>query len=173
VTGNKQSDASLFQEAVLTPFTLDQVHAYIKQYVLINQPLWQTEDYKQALEMIPSLKELVKNPFLMALSLEVLPRMIDPGQSLSSTHITRVALYDQFIEQWLERGKKRLGEKDLGRQSGKIFERLNDEGFTANGIDFLKKFAVAIYKEQDGHPVVQYSRFKDEGSWKDEFFYPG
>ncbi|KAF9348605.1 hypothetical protein BGX34_002385, partial [Mortierella sp. NVP85] len=67
---NKQSDSSLFQEAVISPFSIDQVHSYIHQYVLLRQPLWKSEDYKNALEIIPSLKELVKNPFLMTLSLE-------------------------------------------------------------------------------------------------------
>jgi hypothetical protein len=71
------------------------------------------DQYKKALDLIPSLKELLKNPFLMSLSLEVLPRMVDPGHDLSVAHITRTALHDQFIEHWLERGKKRLGEKGL------------------------------------------------------------
>jgi hypothetical protein len=61
---------------------------------------------------------LAKNPFLMSLSLEVLPRMVDPGHDLSVTHITRTALYDQFIEHWLERGKKPLGEKNIESSSG-------------------------------------------------------
>jgi len=166
---NQQSDSTLFQ-AVITPFSLDMVHAYIHQYVVLHQPLWQTEDYKRALELIPSLKDLVKNPFLMTLSLEVLPRMVDSEQHLSGTRITRVALYDQFVEQWLERGKKRLGEKDLSPQARAAFESLSDEGFTQNGIHFLKSLAMAIYKKQGGQPVVEYSRFKDEGSWKDTFF---
>ena len=167
---NSHSDSSLFQEAVITPFTLDQVQAYIQQYVFLHQPLWHVEDYKQALELIPSLKELVKNPFLMALSLDVLPRMVDPGQHLSTTQVTRVGLYDHFVEQWLERGKKRIGEKELNPQSRAAFESLSDEGFMKNGIEYMKKLAVAIYKEQDGHPIVKYSRLVDEGSWKDAFF---
>jgi len=165
---NKQHD-SLLQEAVVTPFSLSQVHSYIHQYVLIHQPLWQSDDYKNALELIPSLKDLVKNPFLMTLSLEVLPRMIDLGQ-LSTARVTRVGLYDHFVEQWLERGKRRLGEKDLPPQVKSMFERLSAEGFTANGIGYLKKLAVSIYKEQDGHPVVEYLQLVDEGSWKDAFF---
>jgi len=167
---NHTSDSSLFQEAVITPFSIDQVQAYIHQYVTLHQPLWQVEDYKQALELIPTLKDLVTNPFLMTLSLEVLPRMVDPGQNLSSTHVTRVGLYDHFVEQWLERGKKRLGEKDLNPQARAAFESLTDEGFTLNGIAYLKNLAVAIYKEQGGHPIVEYSRFVDGKSWKAEFF---
>ena len=167
---NEQPDSPLFQQALITPFGTDQIRDYIKQYLSINETLWRVEDYMQALELIPSLKELVKNPFLMALSLDVLPRMVDPGQHLSSAHITRVALYDHFVAQWLERGKKRLSEKDMSSQTKEAFEKLSTEGFTLNGIGYLKKLAAAIYKEQDGHPVVEYSQLVDEESWKDAFF---
>ncbi|KAF9356793.1 hypothetical protein BGX34_009760 [Mortierella sp. NVP85] len=167
---NHQSDSSLLQEAVITPFSMEQVHVYIKQYVNLHQPLWNADDYTRALELIPSLKELVKNPFLMTLSLEVLPRVVDPGHHMSVTQVTRVGLYDHFVEQWLERGKKRLGEKDLNPQARSAFESLNDEGFTQHGIEFLKRLAVAIYKEQDGHPIVRYSRATVEQPWKSEFF---
>ena len=170
VNRNQQQDSPLFQEAVITPFSTHQIHDYIKQYVSVNNPSWHEEDYKQALDLIPSLKDLVKNPFLMALSLDVLPRMVDPGQHLSSARITRVSLYDYFVEQWLERGKKRLAEKDMSPRMKEAFKKLSAEGFTPNGIAYLKKFATAIYKEQDGQPVVKYSQLVDEGSWKDTFF---
>jgi WD40 repeat protein len=167
---NQQSDSSLLHEAVITPFSFDQVQAYVKKYVSIHQPPWRLGDYVQALKLIPSLRELVKNPFLMTLTLDVLPRMVDPGQNLSDTRVTRLGLYDHFVQQWLERGKKRIGEKDLGRQTRATFERLSDEGFTQNGINFMKRLAVAIYKEQGGMPIVEYTQYKDEGSWKDAFF---
>ena len=167
---NRRSEASLLQEAVITPFSLVQVQGYITQYVSVHRPLWEADQYKKALDCIPSLKELVRNPFLMSLTLEVLPRMVNPGQNLSATRITRVALYDQFIEHWLERGKKRLGEKHLNSQARAAFESLSDEGFTLNGIDFLKRLSAAIYMKQGGQPIVRYSRYHDEGSWKSEFF---
>ena len=167
---NMTLETTLFQEAVITPFSIDQVEAYVSQYVAIHQPVWEAKVYKQALNQVPSLKELVRNPFLMSLSLEVLPRMMDPEQGFSATRITKVALYDEFVEYWLERGKKRLGEKALSPQARAAFESLSNEGFTKYGIDFLKKLSVAIYKEQDGHPIVKYSRDKDGGSWKSEFF---
>jgi len=172
VDRNQQLKSDLFQEAVITPFSPGQVQSYIDEYVSVptNKTIWQARDYTQALDLIPSLKELVKNPFLMTLSLEVLPRIVDPGEHLSTAHITRVALYDHFIKQWLERGKKRLEEKDLNPQTKAAFESLSREGFTQNGLDFLKRLSTAIYKEQDGHPIVKYSRYKDEGTWKADFF---
>jgi len=167
---NSRADPVLFQEAVITPFSKDQIQDYIAQYVSVHRPLWKADEYNMTMEHIPSLKELMANPFLMSLSLEVLPRMVDPGQNLSATHITRVSLYDRFIEHWLERGKKRLGEKDMGPLARAAFEGLVDEGFTRSGIDYLKRLSAAIYKEQDGHPIVRYSRYDDKGSWKTEFF---
>jgi len=167
---NHLPEPELFQEAVITPFSMDQIQEYIKKYVFVYRPLWKADDYKKALDLIPNLKELVTNPFLMSLALEVLPRMVDPDQDLSTTHITRVALYDLFIEHWLERGKKRLGEKKMGPMERAAFESLVDEGFTRNGIDFLKKLSAAIYEEQSGNPIIKYSRYNDEGSWKTEFF---
>jgi len=167
---NQLSKAAQFREAVFVPFSTSQVDDYIDQYVSLRQPLWRAEEYKQALNSIPSLRELVRNPFLMTLSLEVLPRMMDPGEQLAVSRVTRVLLYDQFIEQWLERGKRRLGEKELSATARAAFDSLSDEGFTVNGIDFLKKLSVAIYKEQGGQPIVEFSRFQDEGSWKTAFF---
>ncbi|KAK3817618.1 MAG: WD40-repeat-containing domain protein [Benniella sp.] len=167
---NHPSETMLLQEAVIAPFSTNQVQEYITQYVSLHKPLWEVDQYKEALELIPSLTELVKNPFLMSLSLDVLPRIVDLGNDLSATRVTRMALYDQFIEHWLERGKKRLGEKNLNPQARAAYESLTDEGFTQNGIDYLKKLSAAIYREQAGQPVVSYSRYKDENTWKSEFF---
>ncbi|KAK3821807.1 MAG: hypothetical protein J3Q66DRAFT_427656 [Benniella sp.] len=45
-----------------------------------------------------------------------------------------------------------------------------NEGFSRNGIGYIKKYTVAVYKEQDGRPVVEYTKLIDGGSWKDVFF---
>ena len=163
------TESAAFQEAVLTPFSEVQIIEYIRQFVHAHVQLWKERDYQKALDSIPGLKELVRNPFMLTLALDVLPRMVDL-ERLSTTHITRVALYDHFVEHWLERGKKRIRERTLSPQEKATFDSLADEGFTQNGISFLKRLAVAIYKEQDGQPVVEYLRFKDQGSWKADFF---
>ncbi|KAG0221634.1 hypothetical protein BGX31_009669 [Mortierella sp. GBA43] len=155
---NQRSETSLLQEAVITAFSERQIQDYIDQYVSLYRPLWNADNYKKVLDHIPSLKDLV------------LPRLVDPGQDLSSTRITRVSLYDQFIEHWFERGKKRLAEKSMGPLARAAFENLSDDGFSQNGIDYLKRLSAAIYKEQDGQPIVRYSRYKDENTWRSEFF---
>ncbi|KAF9897403.1 hypothetical protein BX616_005659, partial [Lobosporangium transversale] len=93
---NHQTDARLFQEAVIVPFSETQIEDYIKHYVAAMDPLWPVEVYQRALKMVPSLQELVKNPFMLSMSLEVLPRMVDPNQDNSNTKVKRVTLYDRF-----------------------------------------------------------------------------
>ncbi|KAF9289851.1 hypothetical protein BGZ68_008450, partial [Mortierella alpina] len=160
------------QEAVIIPFSRDQIHDYIHRHVADVKPPWRAKSYITALEKIPNLMDLIKNPFLLKLSLDVLPGFVDVDkiQELSNANITRVRLYDRFVEHWLDRGKKRVGNQDLSRRGRAAFDSLVDEGFTANGIDFLKRLAAAIYMEQAGHPIVEYSRFKDAKTWKAEFF---
>ncbi|KAG0310293.1 hypothetical protein BGZ99_000468, partial [Dissophora globulifera] len=167
---NHQANPALFQEAVIVPFSEEQVQAYVDKYVSAEAPLWNATDYANALSQIPSLQDLVKNPFMLTLSLDVLPRMVDLGENLSTARITRVGLYDHFIKQWLERGKKRLAEKTLLGAERRAFEVLVKEGFTENGIAFLKDLAAAIYERQSGNPVVEYRRLVDIGTWKDTFF---
>ncbi|KAG0248245.1 hypothetical protein BG011_000294 [Mortierella polycephala] len=164
------NDITGFQEAVIAPFSRAQIDDYLAKYVIAKAPLWTTKQYVDVLDQIPSLQELIKNPFLLTLSLEVLPRLVDPGNNLTTIRVTRVALYDEFVGLWLEQGKKRLGNKELNPQARADFDRLTDEGFTQNGISFLKDMASAIYKNQAGNPVVTYSRKQDHGKWKEAFF---
>ncbi|KAG0002716.1 hypothetical protein BGZ80_001033 [Entomortierella chlamydospora] len=161
----------IFQEAVIMPFNENQVRDYISCFVALVKPLWSAVNYNDVLEKIPSLQELVKNPFLLTLSLDVLPRLVHPDQKdFAAAKVTRAALYDEFVEQWLERGKKRLADKELSGQEKKALQSLSDDGFERNGIEFLKRLATEVYDKQGGNPVVKYSRLEDAGSWKDAFF---
>lgn len=171
---NRRPVPAQFQEAVITPFSKDQIKGYIKQYVSAHTArpsLWRAEEYLQALKVNPSFKELSKNPFMLTLSLKALPRMVNSGQELSTVRVTSVELYDRFVEYWLDRSKEQLGKKDLSSPERAAFGNLSEE-FTQNGIDFIKKLSVAIYREQNGHPVVEYSHPNDEMSWKAAFVNP-
>ncbi|KAF8924265.1 hypothetical protein BGZ58_001989, partial [Dissophora ornata] len=164
-----QAKRAVLQEAVIAPFTKEQIQNYVKQYVSPESLIWRVTDYLQALDRVPNLKDLVTNPLLLALSLEVLPHMTGPQQNFSMARVTRVALYDQFVEQWLERGRKRLVER-ISEQERKSFKKLSAGGFKQKGIAFMKDLATAIFENQAGHPVVEYSSPRDQGTWKETFF---
>ncbi|KAG0009090.1 hypothetical protein BGZ80_002749, partial [Entomortierella chlamydospora] len=166
---NNSGETGLFQEAVISPFNKDQIQSYIEQYVSLKKPPWKSNDYQQALMKIPNLQDLVKNPFLLKLALEVLPRLLGNNASFSSTHITRVQLYDEFVAQWIERGKKRLMEMELTPYDKETFIRMTDSGFQNHGITYLKELATEIYEHQNGNPVIRYLEHSRE-SWKNAFF---
>ncbi|OAQ25253.1 hypothetical protein K457DRAFT_23344, partial [Linnemannia elongata AG-77] len=171
---NDRKGATQLQEAVVAPFSMAKINHYIKSYVtkyqIPGETVWTTEDYQSAIKRIPNLQDLVRNPFLLSLALEVLPRLVDLSKDLTSNQISRVTLYDQFVEQWVERDQKRLIERSLTGDDQVALEILSEDGFTRNAIGFVKSLAVAIFDEQDGKPVVEYSPIRDKSSWKAEFF---
>ncbi|KAG0300571.1 hypothetical protein BGZ98_009076, partial [Dissophora globulifera] len=173
-----QMGEALLQEAVIAPFSKERIQAYIAKYVAkegskwtedMNTPQWGAKDYSQAFDHTPGLQELVTNPFLLTLSLQILPGMVEL-ENLSSIRVTRVMLYDRFVEQWVEQGKRRLIKSELVGERRKAFKILCANSFSRNAILFVKKLAVAIFENQDGAPVVEYSSDEEKNPWKIEFF---
>ncbi|KAF9972953.1 Transducin (beta)-like 1 X-linked receptor 1, partial [Modicella reniformis] len=165
-----QLQPELFQQAVIMPFSADQVQDYINQHMSAHKTLWEMHHYILALDQIPGLKDLAKNPLLLSLAMEVFSQMTNPGRHILMSRFIKVRFYDHLAENWFERSQKRLEKQDLSPQAREAFEMLTADGFTLNGVNYMKELAVAIYKNQGGNTVVKYSRFKDEGTWKDDFF---
>ncbi|KAF9355333.1 hypothetical protein BGX26_006702 [Mortierella sp. AD094] len=167
---NHSTKLSMFQEAVIAPFSRVQIREYIEKYISTGESTWKCADYNQVFDRTPQLLGLVKNPFLLNMSLYVLPKMVDPSDDLTVFPINRVLLYDQFVKLWLERNQKRLQERTLSDQERIVFQQLSSEGFGSNSMNFLKDVAVAIYERQERNPVVEYLHHRDKGTWKEEFF---
>ncbi|KAG0376656.1 hypothetical protein BGX24_007437, partial [Mortierella sp. AD032] len=176
---NRGSDTiEHLEEAVIAAFNTKQVEQYVEQYsknlteadALPGQPLWTKEKYMDTLDNIPNLKELVSNPFLLLLSLRSLPLVVQSKKELSSIRITRVELYDSFVRQWLEVNRKRIEASPLSDADRADFIELVDDDFVEHGLDFQRKLAEAIFREQEGQPVVSYAQLRDKNSWKAEFF---
>ncbi|KAF8979920.1 hypothetical protein BGZ46_004838 [Entomortierella lignicola] len=168
--GSGRGCPELFQEATIAPFNKDQIHDYIDQYVTSSKSSWESEEYKRALKEISNLRDLVANPFLLKLSLDVLPYIAEKEMDFSKIRITRIGLYDEFMKQWLERGKIRLMEMELSFRDKEALKSLFVSGFREQGITYLKEFATAIFDNQGGNPVISYSGFYDRKTWKEEFF---
>ncbi|KAF9361944.1 hypothetical protein BGX26_009400 [Mortierella sp. AD094] len=167
---NNGGNSNLFQEVTITPFNSDQIQDYVEQYVILREPPWKSEDYLQALKQVPNLRDLVTNPFLLKISLEVLPRLLKTNSEFSASRITRVELYDEFVAQWIERGQIRLREIELSPRDQEAFNMLLDSGFNQVCISYLKELATAIYDNQRGNPSVDYSERRDQKTWKRIFF---
>ncbi|KAF9152960.1 hypothetical protein BG015_004391, partial [Linnemannia schmuckeri] len=160
----------LFQEAVIAPFSKDQIEDYVKRYVPLEPRTWAKKDYMDKLTKIPNLMDLVKNPFLLTLCLESLPSVVEGKTDLSRLQITRVQLYDNFVDHWMTCNKRRLHELKLDGNDLKVRQELLDDGFEKNGIKFQQNLAAAIFREQEGQSVVRYAPKDDECSWKADFF---
>ncbi|KAF9573679.1 hypothetical protein EC968_008195 [Mortierella alpina] len=169
---------SLYTEAVIVPFSSDQIKDYVDQFVrdpevhklMGKSRVWSTGDYMRKLSAIPNMMELVKNPFLLSLALRALPFVVKDAADLAKIKITRLTLYSSFTDQWLDNNKRRLESIVLSPETAKALQELLDEGFTSSAIDFLKRLAAAIFKEQGGNPIVQYTPRSDKRTWKVEFF---
>ncbi|KAG9069577.1 hypothetical protein KI688_010481 [Linnemannia hyalina] len=162
----------LFQQAVIAPFSKRQIEDYVEKYVPLEPRNWTTKDYMDRLITIPNLMDLVKNPFLLSLSLEALPGVTEGKQDLSAIKITRVQLYDTFVSHWLAINSLRLQHNTLMREDRDMLDQLLEAGFISMGVDYATRLALAIFEHQEGNPVVQYIHVKDKNSWKAEFFGP-
>ncbi|GJJ74845.1 hypothetical protein EMPS_07203 [Entomortierella parvispora] len=167
---NRTIGGTLFQEVAITPFSKAQVQSYVRLYVDHYQPVWTVAQYLQALDKVPSLYELVTNPFLLMATLEVLTPVDGVELDIELNELTRVRLYELFINRWLERGEKRSFEKTLEPIARRTLRELSEEGFAQRGLNYLKRLAESIYREQGGNPIVQYLPLSDKRSWKGEFF---
>ncbi|KAG9071880.1 hypothetical protein KI688_006097 [Linnemannia hyalina] len=160
----------LFQEAAIAPFSREQIKDYVEQYVPLEPRTWTTQDYMDKLTTIPNLMDLVKNPFLLSLSLEALPNVTEGKLNLSTIKITRVQLYDIFVDHWLDVNKRRLQRNVLSKDDRATLDDILDTGFVSMGVDYSTRLASAIFEKQEGTPVVQYVPGKDKNSWKAKFF---
>ncbi|KAF9123318.1 hypothetical protein BGW39_009103 [Mortierella sp. 14UC] len=169
----------LFQEAVIVPFSTTQIAEYVGKFVhqkdtreLFNgRDVWDKEEYMDKLRSIPNMMELVKNPFLLTLSLKSLPSVFQENPDVTKVKATRLMLYDKFIDQWIEVSKRRI-ESVLHTYSSEArteFEELANEGFADAVLSYSKGLATHIIQENDNNPFIQYD-FKDKGTWKENFF---
>ncbi|KAK3834342.1 MAG: hypothetical protein JOS17DRAFT_824999 [Linnemannia elongata] len=164
------SGVELFQEAVISPFSTEQIKDYVEQYVPLKPRAWRAKDYMDKLTTIPNLMDLVKNPFLLTLALEALPGVIEGKQDLSTIKITRAQLYDTFVQHWSNVNKRRLQSNTLSTEDRAVLDDLLEVGFISTSIDYSTRLALAIFEKQDGNPIVQYVHHKDKNTWRAQCF---
>ncbi|GJJ74238.1 hypothetical protein EMPS_06596 [Entomortierella parvispora] len=166
--------ADLFSEAAIVPFRPDQIKDYITQYTSpgahSDKPRWTTERYMDRLERIAHIMDLIKNPFMLRMVLDILPEL-----SLTTTQITRAELYDEFVDMHFDNELNRLMEQ---RSRGKmdsdrlaVFQEMEGP-FIDLGINFSKGLAEAIFKQEKGVNSIEYWSDTDRRSWKRHFLGP-
>ncbi|KAG0374249.1 hypothetical protein BGX24_010642, partial [Mortierella sp. AD032] len=160
----------LFQEAVIVPFSEDQIENFIDLYVPLEPRTWTTQDYMEKLTTIPNLMDMAKNPFLLTIALETLPNVVANYSDLSKVRIFRARLYDVFVVRRLQVKKQRLQMNALSNKDRDVLNALQASGFVRMGINYSTRLALAMFEKQNGNPVVQYTHSKDKNTWREDYF---
>ncbi|KAG0308153.1 hypothetical protein BGZ98_008810 [Dissophora globulifera] len=153
-----------FQESVIVPFTQDQIESYVEQYVKLSlgEPEWTATDYMEMLEGIPNLMDLVKNPYLLTVSLGVLPDIIDMEEDLSSINVTTIVLYDVSMGKWMIRSKEYLRKQELlllPAEQAALNRLFNDNiSFEQHCIRFMKDLSTLVMEEHAGVSKIEYAK---------------
>ena len=100
-------------ELFIVPFEKEQVDAYLEKLTEQPQNFFKTvEDYREILDKIPGLNELVSTPFILSVITQVLPQLqkkhAEDKLAGSSSTINRVMVYETFVHYWFEREENKL-----------------------------------------------------------------
>ena len=104
---NGKPKRSLLRELYLAPFSTLQIDQFIQKCINLGNTEWkQVSLYRDQLERIPGLRDLVQNPFILKLITDTLPEIIDQAKQDKAEQITltRYALYAAFMEEWFQKG---------------------------------------------------------------------
>ncbi len=95
---NFAENANLCQRSFLLPFTNDQILDYIEEFCCseFNTSGWGFEQYQEAIDASLEIKEFLKEPFLLYLVLNTLPKLYKD----SHNKITVIKLYKMFMNIW-------------------------------------------------------------------------
>ncbi|KAG0045796.1 hypothetical protein BGZ83_008991 [Gryganskiella cystojenkinii] len=168
---------NLYEEAVIAPFKPEQIEEYVHQYITSpeaqeafgDKPVWTADVYMARLRGVTHLMDLVKNPFLLKMVLDTLPKI-----AAATTQMTRAELYDVFVELHFENEQERLisqrSRNTMEADCLAVFREIEGEDFIDLGIDFSKRLSGMIFKEQGGVNSIEFSAASNNDLWKTEFF---
>lgn len=164
-------DSINYLEFIESPIKLlsdQQVDEHIdKCFMILNSTneklLWQSSKiYKEHINKIYGLKDLIKEPFLLMVTILIMPRVIDKYNleySNNTFFLNKTILLDDFIEQLFEfEEDKLMVENKLPRDGSDI-----KEDFWA----FAIELAVSMYESGDNNLYHTYDDYFDV---KDKFF---
>lgn len=132
--GNARYDS--FEELYVAPFSTTQINVYIEQYLNTKKEELEKEieqrselsvewlksqTYFTWINQVPGLNTLVNNPFLLKITMQVLPNIVSEYQNSQNKeerfNMTSVKLYDAFVTYWFSRQEEKL--MGLGKHPGR------------------------------------------------------
>ncbi|KAF9432568.1 hypothetical protein BGZ76_010624 [Entomortierella beljakovae] len=176
----------LFQESVIVPFGEDQIKDYIEKYIRTTKGKddddsdienddtddndWDAEKYYKAINEVPDLLDMIKNPFLLKLALEALPGLISEEIVFSTARITRVQLYDEFVIRWSDKSRGDFIQKQSDERYSLFVESVVQGDYKKSCFAYLRDYSTALYVNQGGKPVVDVHTVDEDGNqWMKEY----
>ncbi|MCX8565400.1 MAG: WD40 repeat [Glomeribacter sp. 1016415] len=168
-----KGQAYLLQTYQLAQFSDLTIGKYVNKYKKTHPKLEKSVTKHREILERSEVKELIRNPFLLKLALSELPTLAERYKN-SSQRITRLALYDQFVESWFERSQDRLSGIRLTDAEQKAFHFLN-KAFIKHGTKFGNDLAIEMYQaglvRVTYSELLSYDEFNTETlDWRDKFF---
>lgn len=162
---NDMPQHALFQEVYTAPFSDSQIDEYLKQYITRHPTsIWDNYMiYKEHINKISGLPLLIQTPFLLYITAEVLPDIMQSYAELESTEkleLSKNKLFEAFIEKWFIRSEGKMGSK-LDGFEGDIKLSL---------FAYCKKLAILMFKNE--MVVIKYTpaAWGESSSQWEEFF---
>lgn len=141
-------------ELFVSPFDKRQIDTYINQYLRNKRSQLQSEinispqltidwldpeTYIKWLDQIPGLKDLVSQPFLLFITMQVLPKVISEFQTLADGKdkfkMSQKRLLDHFLNSWFSREQKKI-----------LKLRIDTASFKNDCMAFAQSLATKMYK---------------------------
>ncbi|KAF9934471.1 hypothetical protein FBU30_001964 [Linnemannia zychae] len=133
---------------------------------------WTFDQYMDALANIPHLLDLVRDPYLLSLTLVQLPVIAGTQRDISK--ISFDVLYKCIFDNWVAIQKRHVYSNTMSMEEQKAILELNTNEIVKFSLQYMKDLALEIFTKQGGNPMVHYSHLSDvkENPWKTKFFGP-
>lgn len=160
----------LFREIWLTPFTDQQIDAYLQKYLTGQSSNaladWQDpKKYKEQIDQVPGLLSLISTPFLLYITADVLPGIVQQHSKDKSSErlaLLRRDLYDAFTNRWFIRAEAKL------REARQLLDF--DGDIKLSFVNYCKKLASKMFEKKV--TIVKYvaSVWGEEASEWESYF---
>ncbi len=152
----------------VAPFDNTQTQTYLKKYVrqkreqqVLTGEIWDGwtdwQQYQDEIDKLSSIRQLIERPFMLTILVDILPAMKrDREESLST--ISRLDLYDMFMQQWFKRAKDKLTPAKLEQARLHSLERFQfheGEAIAADYQEFCENLALYLYKTNQSTALYQ------------------
>ncbi|CAL5992483.1 Pentapeptide_repeats-containing protein [Hexamita inflata] len=161
----KTEKQQVFQEVILVHFDDQQINDYLERFVAKldkNSKSWKDwKVYKGHIDKIPGLHNLVENPFILSMIVNVLPAIVIQREtSQNQGQLIALDLYEEFVKLWFEREEERMFSNNVVTDITNLKTEYEEYALS-----------LAMKMMDSGKTAVEYNNADKQNAWK-TFFDP-